>query len=66
VNEHKNAKPVIGLTAVCALAVAIGIWVGVSLEQKKEEAKPKNPVLESAVQKFEDVLTHVEQDYVDV
>lgn len=64
-NEHKNAKPIIGLTAVFALAVAIGIWVGVSLEQKQEEAKSKNPVLESAVQKFEDVLTHVEHDYVD-
>jgi len=65
VNEHKNVKPIIGLTAVCALAVAIGIWVGASLEQKREEAKPKNPVLEGAVQKFEDVLIHVECDYVD-
>jgi carboxyl-terminal processing protease len=65
VNENKNVKPIIGLTAVCAMAVAIGIWVGASLGQKKEDAKPKNPVLESAVQKFKDVLTHVECDYVD-
>jgi carboxyl-terminal processing protease len=65
VNKPKNVKPIIGLIAVCALAVAIGIWVGVAWDQKKEEIKPKNPVLESAVQKFADVLTHVERDYVD-
>jgi carboxyl-terminal processing protease len=65
VSEPKNIKPIIGLTAVCALAVALGIWVGTSLEQRKEEARPENAVLESAVQKFADVLAYVERDYVD-
>ena len=65
-SEHKNIKPIIGLTAVCALAVAIGIWVGVSLEpKKKEEAKSENSVLESTVKNFKDVLAHIERDYVD-
>lgn len=64
-SEHKNIKPIIGLTAVCALAVAIGIWVGVSLEPKKEEAKSENAVLESTVKNFKDVLAHIERDYVD-
>ncbi len=64
-NERRNVKPIIGLVAVCALAVALGIWVGTSLERSKEEEKPKNPVLESATQKFEDVLKYVERDYVD-
>ncbi len=61
----KNIKPIIGLTAVCALAVATGIWVGASLGQKKEEAKLENPVLVNAAQKFVDILAHVERDYVD-
>ena len=63
-NESKNIKPIIGLAAVCALAVAIGIWVGVSIE-KQEAAKPIHPVLESATKKFEDILSHIERDYVD-
>ena len=64
-SEHKNIKPIIGLTAVCALAVAIGIWVGVSLEPKKEEAKSENSVLEITVKNFKEVLAHIERDYVD-
>jgi carboxyl-terminal processing protease len=67
VSELKNnIKPIVGLTVVCALVLAIGIWVGASLGQKKEEAKPENPVLESAAKKFADVLAYVERDYVDV
>jgi carboxyl-terminal processing protease len=65
VSEHKNIKPIIGLAAVCVLAVAIGIWVGVSLEPKKEVAKLENSVLKSAVKKIGDVLAHIERDYVD-
>ncbi|MCU0317928.1 MAG: hypothetical protein MUC61_01115 [Amoebophilaceae bacterium] len=30
-SEYENVKPIIGLTVVCALAVVIGIGVGVSL-----------------------------------
>lgn len=63
--DRKNIRPIIGLITICSLAVAVGIWVGASLVQKQEEEKPKNPILEGAIQKFEDVLTHVERDYVD-
>jgi carboxyl-terminal processing protease len=65
VNEQKNIKPIIGLAAVCALAVAIGMWVGVYLSPKKEATKSENPVRESAVKKFGDILAHIERDYVD-
>ena len=64
-SDPKNIKPIIGLAIVGSLAVAIGIWVGVSLEQKKETVKPENPVLDNAAQKLEDVLAHIERDYVD-
>ena len=65
-SEYENVKPIIGLTIVCALAVAIGIWVGVSLgKQEKAEVRPENPLLTSVVRKFEDVLAYVGRDYVD-
>ncbi|MHA7877853.1 MAG: S41 family peptidase [Bacteroidota bacterium] len=64
-SERKNIKPIIGLVTVCALAIALGIWVGVSIVQKQKVTKPSNPVLESAVQNFEDVLTYIERHYVD-
>ncbi|MEM9417169.1 MAG: S41 family peptidase [Bacteroidota bacterium] len=61
----KNLKPVIGLTAVCALAVAIGIWVGTTLGIPPKDPRAANPALESTVQKLTDVLARVESDYVD-
>ena len=64
-NEQKNIKPIVGLAAVCALAVAIGMWVGVSLAPKKEPTKSENPVRESTVKKFGEILGHIERDYVD-
>ena len=63
--ETKNLKPIIGLVAVCALAVAIGIWVGATLGNNKEDTQSENLVLESAGQKLTDVLAHVEREYVD-
>lgn len=63
--DRKNIKPIIGLTTVYVLAVAVGIWVGIAWERGKEPIKPDNPALESAVQKFEDILAHVERSYVD-
>jgi carboxyl-terminal processing protease len=65
VSEHKNIKPIIGLAVACALAVAIGIWVGVSLEPRKEVAKLENPILKSEVKKIGDILAHIERDHVD-
>ena len=63
--KHKNAKPIIGLVVVCVIAVAIGVWVGVSLEPKQKETSLQNPTLEDVVQRFSDVLAHVERNYVD-
>mmetsp|Transcript_4357 Transcript_4357/g.9842 ORF Transcript_4357/g.9842 Transcript_4357/m.9842 type:complete len:527 (+) Transcript_4357:687-2267(+) len=40
------------------------MWVGISVAGKKEESPPENPLLANAVQKFEDVLNHIEQDYI--
>ncbi len=64
-SKSRNIKPIIGLAAVCAFAVAIGIWVGTTLVQPKQVIQSENPVVENAKQKFEDILMHVEKDYVD-
>lgn len=64
-SERKDIKPIIGLIVVCAVAVALGIWVGTSLVQKQEDVKSQSPAIESAVQKLEDILTHIECSYVD-
>lgn len=64
-SETKNLRPIIGLTAVCALAVALGIWVGISLRPSKKIVQPENSVLENVSRKFKDVLAHVEREYVE-
>ena len=65
--KNKNLRPIIGLTAIYVLAVAIGIWVGTTLEKNKKytQPAPTHPVLASTAQKFTDVLAHVEREYVD-
>lgn len=64
-SDQKSLKPLIGLTALGALAVAIGIWVGVSFKPKQEVRLPANTELGSAVAKLEEVLDNVEREYVD-
>ena len=63
--ETQSLKPIIGLAIAFVLAIAIGIWVGTSLESNKKDKQPENPVLENIVQKLTDVLVHVEHKYVD-
>ncbi len=61
----KNLRPIIGLTSIFVLAVAIGIWVGATLPKSKKDTPPEHPVLASNIQKLTDILAHVEREYVD-
>lgn len=63
--ETKNLKPLFGLVAVCALAIALGIWVGFSFGQQKEVVLPANTELGSAASKLVEVLENVNGKYVD-
>lgn len=61
----RNLKPIIGLVAVCSLAIAIGIWVGFSFGQKQVSRLPANEALSSTVLKLTEVLKHIDSSYVD-
>lgn len=60
--KHKNSKRAIGLPMYVALAMCVGVFIGANMAGK---STPSDSGFLKSLSKFRQVLTHIENDYVD-
>jgi carboxyl-terminal processing protease len=59
-NEHRNSKRQISLPLVLCIGLTVGVFIGASFGNRKGSGD-----VGQEVQKFREVLTHIEEEYVD-
>ncbi len=62
-SEYNNSKSVVRLPVLLTLAIAAGIFIGASMQGG--ESKPRENDIFKSLYKFRQVLTYINNDYVD-